>query len=87
MLVADKEVSEMFFRNDLVVIICEHPEGATEEVFGRLGVVMDIVEDEGVLYYEVKDVTGSEYTYEARELRNAEIYEVQYALTELIKTN
>lgn len=75
----------MFYVNDVVVIICEHPVGAIERVFGRIGIVTAKTIDNGELYYDVKDVTGSEYAYDDYELRDADWKEVREAFVELVK--
>ena len=76
----------MFTRNDVVVITTETPKGASEKVFGRLGVITDIWEDDGTNYYTVKDIGHTEYVYLASELRYAEDDEVRYAFVEMVKT-
>lgn len=77
----------MFYEDDVVVIICEHPVGVTEEVYGRLGVVVAVTEDEddGETYYDVKDVSGSEYAYDESELRDADWEEIADAFVDLVK--
>ena len=75
----------MFFEDDIVVITCDHPVGATEEVYGRIGVVVAVTEDEGEIYYDVKDVTGSEYAYDGSELRDADWEEIRGAFADLVK--
>ena len=78
-------VSEMYIRGDVVVITCEHPEGATEYVYGRPGVVINVTEDDGDIFYDVKDITGSEYAYDESELRDADWEEIKDAFVELVK--
>ena len=75
----------MFCVDDVVVITCEYPVGASERVYGRVGVVMVTTIDDGELYYDVKDVTGSEYAYDDSELRDADWEEVRDAFVELVK--
>lgn len=75
----------MFFENDIVVIICEHPAGASERVFGRIGVVMEVTVDDGEPYYDVKDVTGSEYAYDDSEFRFADSKEIAEVFRNLVK--
>ena len=85
MLVADKEVREMFLEDDVVVITCEHPVGASERVYGRVGVVMVTTIDDGKRFYDVKDITGSEYAYDDSELRDADWEEIAEAFITLVK--
>lgn len=75
----------MFCVDDVVVITCEHPVGASERVYGRVGVVMVTTIDDGELYYDVKDVTGSEYAYDDSELRDADWEEITEAFITLVK--
>lgn len=75
----------MNIRGDVVVITCEHPEGATEKVFGRLGVIINVIEDDGEAFYDVKDITGASFAYDKTELRNAEYDEIVYAFVEMVK--
>lgn len=75
----------MFCEDDVVVITCEHPVGASERVYGRVGVVMVTTIDDGELFYDVKDITGSEYAYDDSELRDADWEEVRDAFVELVK--
>ena len=77
----------MLCEDDVVVITCEHPEGASERVFGRVGVIVSVEIDEGDLFYEVKDMTGSEYTYDDSELRNAAWQEISDAFVQMVKAN
>ena len=87
MLVVDKEVKEMeFYENEMVVITCEHPLGADNtNVFGRIGVVIDIDKSDGEIYYDVKDTHGEEFLYVASELRFADNKEIAEALINLVK--
>lgn len=75
----------MFCVDDVVVITCEHPAGVSERVFGRIGVVMEVTVDNGEPYYDVKDVTGSEYAYDDSELRDANYEEFADAFIVLVK--
>ena len=87
MLVVDKEVKEMeFFEDDVVVITCEHPLGADNtNVFGRIGVVIDIDKSDGEIYYDVKDTHGDDFLYAASELRDADYEEIAEAFITLVK--
>lgn len=85
MLVADKEVSKMFVEDDVVVIVIEHPVGSTEYVYGRPGVVINVTVDDGDTFYDVKDITGSEYAYDESELRDADWEEIREAFVDVVK--
>lgn len=75
----------MFFENNIVVIICEHPAGISKRVFGRIGVVTYIDESDGEIYYNVKDTHGDDFLYIESELRDADWEEIRDAFVELVK--
>lgn len=75
----------MNIRGDVVVITCEHPVGASERVFGRLGVIINVIEDDGETFYDVKDTTGASFAYDKTELRDAEYDEIVYAFVDMVK--
>ena len=74
-----------FFEDDVVVIVTEHPVGATEYVYGRPGVVINVTEDDGDIFYDVRDITGSEYAYDGSELRDADWEDIRDAFVDLVK--
>ena len=74
----------MFTRNDVVVITTETPKGASENVLGRLGIITEIYEEDGVKYYTVKDTGRTEYVYIASELRYANDLEIKEKFIELV---
>ena len=75
----------MFFKDSVVVITAERPVAASENVLGRLGVVIETTEDGGEMFYDVMDVTGSEYAYDETELRAANDDEIKLALINILK--
>ena len=76
----------MFWEDDVVIITCEHPVGANNtKVFGRIGVVTDIDESDGEIYYNVKDTHGDDFLYIESELRDADLEEIENAFVEVVK--
>lgn len=72
----------MFCVDDVVVIVCEKPLGANVNVYGRIGVIIDIIDE---IYYLVKDTTGDDYLYIGSELRDANSEVIMKAFINLVK--